>query len=96
VTLISTQAQTVRLRFGFSDLVRTYLNGQVLYSGDNTYRSRDYRYLGTIGFFDEIYLPLQAGRNHLLFAVAENFGGWGLQATLEDAEGVTVLPARKP
>ena len=26
------------------------------------------------------------------FAVAENFGGWGLQAILEEADGVTVDP----
>ena len=36
----------------------------VVYAGDNRYRSRDYRYLGTIGYFDQVYLPLAAGDNY--------------------------------
>ena len=38
------------------------LNGMPLYRGDDSYRSRDYRFLGSIGWFDTVYLPLQAGR----------------------------------
>jgi hypothetical protein len=91
-TLSSTRAQTVGVRFGFSDQVRVYLNGRAIYTGDNRYRSRDYRYLGTIGWFDEVYLPLHEGENQLWFAVAESFGGWGLQAMLQDAQGVTTRP----
>ena len=37
------------LQLGFSDRVRVYLNGELQYAGGNEYRSRDYRYLGTIG-----------------------------------------------
>ena len=66
------------------------LNDDVLYVGNNTYRSRDYRYLGTIGFFDSVYLPLKKGDNQLWIAVGENFGGWGLQARFEDASGIRV------
>jgi hypothetical protein len=32
---------------------------------------------------DAVYLPLRAGDNELLLAVAEVFGGWGLTARLE-------------
>lgn len=71
--------------FGYSDDVRVYLNGQLLYQGSNLYRSRDFRYLGTIGLFDAVILPLHPGENQLIFAVTENFGGWGLMATLGDA-----------
>lgn len=92
VSLHSADPRTVRLRFGYSDMVRIYLNGKALYAGDNRYRSRDYRYLGTIGYFDEVFLPLKTGENELWFAVAENFGGWGLQAIVERADGVTVSP----
>ena len=52
--------------------------------------SRDYRYLGTIGYFDEVFLPLEPGKNELWFAVGENFGGWGLEARLDGADGVTI------
>jgi hypothetical protein len=42
----SARAQTKRLELGFSDRAVLYLNGQALYRGDDTYRSRDYRFLG--------------------------------------------------
>ncbi|HFA52196.1 MAG TPA: hypothetical protein ENJ95_24525 [Bacteroidetes bacterium] len=82
--IYSEGSQTKRLDFGYSDRARVYLNGQLLYAGNNSYRSRDYRYLGTIGFFDSLYLPLKNGKNELVIAVSETFGGWGIQAKLED------------
>lgn len=91
VSLQSPDKRTVRLRFGYSDTVRVYLNGTALYAGDNSYLSRDYRYLGTIGYFDELFLPLEPGKNELWLAVGESFGGWGVQAILDDADGVTFL-----
>ncbi|MGH3116773.1 MAG: hypothetical protein ACRDQ2_06595 [Gaiellales bacterium] len=39
---------------------------------------------------DSVYLPLRAGRNELVMAVSENFGGWGVQAKLADLEGVSL------
>lgn len=69
-----------RVRFGYSDRVRVFCNGRLHYGGSNLYRSRDYRYLGTIGLFDEIYCPLEDGKNEILFAVSESFGGWGIWA----------------
>ena len=55
-----------------------------VYRGDDTYRSRDYRFLGSIGWYDTLYLPLEQGDNELLIAVSEDFGGWGVQARLLD------------
>ncbi|HXV74299.1 MAG TPA: hypothetical protein VD713_06160, partial [Sphingomonadales bacterium] len=76
---ISSAEESVRfIRFGYSDRVKVFLNGELLYSGDNGYQSRDYRYLGTIGLFDEVPLHLRAGVNELVFAVSESFGGWGI------------------
>ena len=43
------------MRFGYSDRVRVYLGGRLIYAGNNDYRSRDFRYLGTIGWFDALY-----------------------------------------
>lgn len=73
------------LRFGYSDDVRVFVNGVPVYAGSNLYQSRDYRYLGTVGLFDALILPLKAGRNEIVFAVRENFGGWAIMAALEDA-----------
>jgi hypothetical protein len=91
VKLHSDGEQTVRASFGYSDRAKVYFNGRLVYSGDNGYSSRDYRYLGTIGLFDEVWLPLQRGDNELWFAVSEDFGGWGILCRLHRAEGVEII-----
>jgi len=52
--------------------------------------SRDYRFLGTIGFFDQLFLPLKKGSNELWFVVSENFGGWGVKAKLENMDKISL------
>jgi hypothetical protein len=88
-TIHSARAQTKALELGFSDRAVAYLNGTPLFRGDDTYRSRDYRFLGSIGFFDTLFLPLREGENELVVAVSETFGGWGIQARFPEPEGVT-------
>lgn len=73
-----------RFTFGYSDDVKLYVDGRLVYGGSNRYLSRDYRYLGTIGLFHEVYLDLAPGDHEVCLAVTEGFGGWGVQATLED------------
>ena len=91
IVVWSNSEQIKGLRFGYSDDVSIYVNGVRMYGGSNLYTSRDYRYLGTIGLFDEVYLPLKPGENDVWFAVAEAFGGWGVMAQFEDMEGITVF-----
>lgn len=92
--VVETDAEWLaRIRFGYSDSVRVYVNSRPVYSGDNTYRSRDYRYLGTVGLFDSIHASLNPGRNEIVFAVTEAFGGWAIAAALdEDNAGRTIRP----
>ena len=75
--------------FGFSDRAVVYLNRRALYRGDDTYRSRDYRFLGSIGWWDTLYLPLVEGDNELVVAVSETFGGWGVQARFPEVDGLS-------
>ena len=84
----SDKQQTRALQFGYSDNVLVFVNGQLVYGGTNMYSSRDHRYLGTIGLFDMIYPQLKKGQNEILFAVTENFGGWGILAFFEDMEDI--------
>jgi hypothetical protein len=93
ITIRSASEQIKPMAFGFSDRVRIYLNDRLLYAGSDSYRSRDYRFLGTVGLFDKLYLPLQKGDNALWMAISEEFGGWGIKAQFEDLEGIEVLPA---
>jgi hypothetical protein len=88
--LVSDREQVKRLDFGFCDRVRVYLNGRLLFQGNDTPRSRDYRFLGSIGYFDALYLPLKKGDNEVLLAVTEEVGGWGAQAKLADPSGLGI------
>jgi len=76
-------SQMKQLQLGYSDKAAVFVNGKRVYSGDNTYMSRDYRYLGTIGLFDNVMLPLEAGENEICVAVSEAFGGWGIMGRVK-------------
>jgi len=86
----SEREQIKEIKFGFSDRVRVYLNDRLLYGGTDQFLSRDYRFLGTVGLWDALYLPLRQGRNELWMAVSENFGGWGVVAAIEDMNGIQI------
>jgi hypothetical protein len=88
VVIESQSDQVKALQFGFSDFVLVYLNDKALYSGADNFLSRDYRFLGTIGYFDRLFLPLKKGRNELWFVVSENFGGWGVKAKFENMDKI--------
>ena len=94
VILNSEKAQYKNLSLGYSDRVQVFLNGQLLYRGTNRFQSRDYRYLGSIGFFDHIVLPLKQGDNELLLAVSEDFGGWGVSLQVLEGQDVEVVGQR--
>ncbi len=88
VVVHAERATRTPLRLGFSDRAVVHLNGEPLYRGDDSYRSRDYRFLGSIGWFDTVYLPLEQGANELVVAVSETFAGWGLQARFTEPAGL--------
>lgn len=87
--ITSERAQMKELRFGYSDRVRVYLNGKRVYYGDAGWRVRDYRFLGTVGFFDSVGLDLKKGENELMVAVSETFGGWAFAGAMEDQGGIS-------
>jgi len=91
-TILSEHEQFKQLQFGFSDKIKIYFNDQLLFAGNDVAYSRDYRFLGTIGYYNELCLPLKAGENELWLAVTEGFppGGWGLQARFPDMAGITL------
>jgi hypothetical protein len=83
-TIDSPVAAIRPLEIGFSDRATLFLNRRPLFRGDESYRNRDYRFLGSIGWWDTVFLPLDAGRNELVIAVSEDLGGWGVQARFAD------------
>lgn len=72
----------------YSDDIQAFVNGQLVYADTNAFRTRDYRYLGTIGFFDSLYLSLKEGDNEVLLTLKEGFGGWGMKAKIDDQSGL--------
>lgn len=91
VIIDSDYNQIKLFHFGYSDRVIAILNDEAIYKGDNGWRTRDYRYLGTIGLFDGIYLNLKKGKNTLLMAVSENFGGWLITGKFDNNKGIKIL-----
>jgi hypothetical protein len=90
VVVESDAERTVRMRFGFSDRVAVFLNGTLLYVGEDSYESRDFRFLGTVGLYDSLFLPLRRGPNDILLVVSESFGGWAAMAVFADMNGLTI------
>ncbi len=54
INIHSDRDQIKKLRFGYSDRVRVFMGEKAIYAGDNGYRTRDYRYLGTVWLFDQL------------------------------------------
>ena len=86
----SERRQMKELRFGYSDRVRIYLNGKRVYFGEADWTARDYRFLGTVGFFDSVGLDLKKGDNEVIFAVSETFGGWAIAGAIEDQSQISI------
>ncbi len=88
IIVLSDRDQIKKLQVGYSDRIKIFCNGNALYEGNTGYRTRDFRYLGTMGFFDAVYLPLKKGENIIHCAVSETFGGWGVMGKFENTEGL--------
>ncbi len=84
-TILKTETDTLlRAAFGYSDFITVFLNRQPLYFGNAAYRSRDKSFLGIVGYFDNLFLPLKKGDNELLVMVGESMGGWAFGFRRED------------
>jgi hypothetical protein len=97
VNVQSDRKRTVPLRLGFSDRVRVYLNGTLLFAANDQQGSRDYRFLGTVGLYDTLFLPLRKGSNSVVLVVTEsgsapNGGGWAAYGAFEDMTGLSLSP----
>ena len=95
IEVISEKKQIKHFEFGYSDRCVVVFNGQPLYFGNNKWRSRDYRYLGTVGLFDGVFLDLKKGKNTILIAISEDFGGWAVTGKFSDQDGIEIVKITK-
>jgi hypothetical protein len=88
-TVDSDRDQIRKMSFGYSDEVTIFLNSKPVFTGKSAFRFRDPGFLGIMDVEnDAVYLDLKKGRNEIVLAVADYFGGWGFICRLEDREGV--------
>ncbi len=83
LAIAAPEATTRRLDVGFSDEVSVFLNGRLLVADDESYSFNLPRRQGLLtGEQLSVFLPLEAGDNELILAIADRFGGWGLSGKL--------------
>ncbi|ASJ91946.1 hypothetical protein [Porphyrobacter sp. CACIAM 03H1] len=71
------------VEFDASDKARVYLNGGPLAEFDNTFRAKGPTFRGDFGAERQrVFLPLKAGDNEFVLAVADSGNGWGLKARM--------------
>ena len=76
--------------FGYSDEASLFINGRFAFYGNSSYRYRDTSFLGVVGLYDAVNLPLRKGDNELLIVLGETSGGWGF--IVQDATSVDKAP----
>ena len=93
VTLQSDRAQTRRLSLSYSEAIGVYVDGALVYVGDNRYDARFKGDLGIVGVEGEtVALRLHAGDNQVVLAIADKAFGWGFRARLDSLDAVRVTP----
>lgn len=84
--LSSTTAFTKKMNLDFTNRIWVFLNGQILYHGDHSYRLKGPFYKGLIDknfMADALFLPLQKGKNELMIGISSVANGWGLISKME-------------
>jgi hypothetical protein len=90
-TITSDRKQTKKVEIGWTRELWVFVNGKLVYSGQNLYEQEaarkfpDARCSLENGGFT---LPLEPGDNEVAVAIANNFFGWGMMLRLADPEGV--------
>lgn len=88
-TINSDKDQEKILRFGFSDEVWVFINGQILYVDKNYFGTPEQKNAGRCTIENStIKLPLKKGKNEILIGLANYFYGWGIIARLDDTDGI--------
>ena len=88
-TIYSDRDQIKRMSVGYSDEITLSLNGKPVFTGRSAFRYRDPGFLGIMDVEDDaVYLDLKRGRNEIVLALADYFGGWGFICRIDDTQGV--------
>ncbi len=91
-TIQSDKEQEKILRFGFSDEVWVFVNGQILYVDKNYFGTPEQKTPQSRCTVENttLRLPLKQGKNEIVIALANYFYGWGIIARFDDMNGIEV------
>ena len=90
-TIYSERDQIRRMSLGYSDEVTVFLNSRPVFTGKSAFRFRDPGFLGIMDVEnDAVYLNLKKGRNEVVLAVADYFGGWGFICRIDEMRGIKI------
>ena len=84
-TIIDAEKDMTKIfSFDYSDKIMVYLNGQLLFKGNNAFRSKGIQHTGHIDInANQLHLQLKQGSNKLQCVVIDKANGWGLIAKLK-------------
>jgi len=89
--IYSDREQVKKMSFGYSDEATVFLNSKPVFTGRSAFRFRDPGFLGIMDVEnDAVYLDLKKGRNEIVLAVADYFGGWGFICRIDDPRGLKI------
>ncbi|GAB5551409.1 MAG: hypothetical protein Sapg2KO_10000 [Saprospiraceae bacterium] len=85
-TNIQTDREETKLfSFDYSDKILVYLNGKILFKGNNAFRAKGVQYMGHMDInTNQLYLPLKKGINKIHCVVIDQANGWGLMAKIKN------------
>ncbi|GGG28497.1 hypothetical protein GCM10011344_31570 [Dokdonia pacifica] len=85
-TSIDSNSEIIKsFSFDYSDKIIVYLNGELLYIGNNGFRFKNIQYKGHLKMdTNRIPLKLKKGKNLLQCIVVEKANGWGLMGRVTD------------
>ncbi|MEA1785456.1 family 16 glycoside hydrolase [Arenibacter sp. GZD96] len=75
----------VKFSFDYSDKIVVFLNGTIVFEGNNAFLSKGPQFQGHLGITaNTIYLDLDAGENTLHCMVIDKANGWGIIGGIEE------------
>jgi len=78
-TVVADTNEVRQFFFDYSDKIFVYLNGTLIFSGNNAFRSKGVQYQGHIDInANSLYLDLKKGKNTLQCVIIDKANGWGI------------------
>lgn len=83
-TINSNNKGLKKFSFDYSDKIKVYLNGKLLFYGNNAFRVKGIQHEGHLGVnSNTLFLNLKKGKNKLHCVVIDRANGWGLMGKIE-------------